>query len=244
MPFVQHVMPQYRDADEDGLIGLRGCMRYFQDIHTWFMHSYHKGNDELPEQYGAGWVYTRYHIQLKEKMDYTDSLTLTAWLEPYRQPVLVNVCVTVSQHGRVKAQGRLECCIFHIKRRRPLRLSAVDFPEGVAEEIENDIPAFMGLDKSAEGMTPRYTRPVRVSDIDKNRHMNNLRYVEMFQDAYDSAFWENLNPNTMEIAFLSQTLEGESLLVSSRPTPDGVYLAAEHVDGKLASVAFFGRGQE
>ena len=59
MPFAQTVMPQYRDADHDGLIGLKGCMRYFQDAHTWYMHSMNKGNDVLPEQYGAAWIYTR-----------------------------------------------------------------------------------------------------------------------------------------------------------------------------------------
>ena len=56
MPFEQTILPQYRDADPDGLIGLKGCMHYFQDIHTYYMHSIHKGNDELPEQYGAAWV--------------------------------------------------------------------------------------------------------------------------------------------------------------------------------------------
>ena len=59
MPFAQTVMPQFRDADEDGLIGIRGCMRCFQDIHTWYMHSMNKGNDVLPEQYGAAWIYSR-----------------------------------------------------------------------------------------------------------------------------------------------------------------------------------------
>ena len=44
MAFTQKFMPQYRDADETGLIGIRGFMRYCQDIHTWFMHEYNKGN--------------------------------------------------------------------------------------------------------------------------------------------------------------------------------------------------------
>ena len=42
MPFEQTILPQYRDADPDGLIGLKGCMHYFQDIHTYYMHNIHK----------------------------------------------------------------------------------------------------------------------------------------------------------------------------------------------------------
>ena len=58
-------------------------MHYFQDIHTWFMHSLHKGNDEIPEKYGSAWVYTRYLVSLSQKIDYTDQISLQAWMEPY-----------------------------------------------------------------------------------------------------------------------------------------------------------------
>ena len=56
MPFAQTIQPQFRDADEDGLIGLRGCLRWFQDIHSWYMHDIDKGSAVLPERYGAAWV--------------------------------------------------------------------------------------------------------------------------------------------------------------------------------------------
>ena len=56
MPFEQTVHPQYRDAEADGLIGLKGAMHYFQDIHTWFMHSLHKGNEEIPDMVPHGFI--------------------------------------------------------------------------------------------------------------------------------------------------------------------------------------------
>ncbi len=108
MPFEQTILPQYRDADPDGLIGLKGCMQYFQVIHTYSMHSIPKGNDELPDQYGAAWVYTRYHVSLKHKLDYTDSAELSVWMEPYRQPVLANLNFILRQHGQIAATGKLE----------------------------------------------------------------------------------------------------------------------------------------
>ena len=135
MPFEQTFQPQYRDADPDGLIGLRGAMHYFQDIHTWFMHSIHKGNDELPEQYGCGWVYTRYLVTLSRKIDYTGPISLQTWMEPYRQPVLVNVNMLLYQHGEIAAMGKIENCVFSLERQRPQRLSAIEFPDDFPEEI-------------------------------------------------------------------------------------------------------------
>ena len=240
MPFIQKDMPQYHYADDDGLIGLRGIIHYFQNIHTWHLHSISKGNDVLPQQYGAGWVYTRYHVLMKQKIDYTDELTLRAWMEPYRQPVLVNENVEIRQHGKLVTCGKLEACVFSLIRQRPLRLSAIEFPEDFTEVVPNEIPDFLGTEKTADGTEHRYTRTVRTSDLDVNRHMNNLRYIEMFQDAYDSSFWRDFSPDEMELLFISQCREGEEISVCSRPDGNGVlHMAALHQDGRLASVAEF-----
>ena len=188
MLFKQQINPQFRDADYDGLIGLCGCMRYFQDGHTYFMHSIGKGNDVIPEQYGAAWIYTQCHVKIYKKIGYEDPLCLQQWIQPYHRPLLLNLDTTIEQNGKLVACGRIETCVFDLNRQLPRRLSSIDFPDGISEEVENTIPAFLGLEKNAEGMEERYQKTVRVSDLDKSRHMNNLRYVEMFQDAYDSAF--------------------------------------------------------
>ena len=239
MPFTQFIQPQYRDADADGLIGLRGCLRCFQDIHTWYMHDIDKGNDVIPERYGAAWVYTRYRLRLLHKLDYTDTAGLVTWMEPYRQPVLVRQNLLIRQHGQIAAEGKLESCVFNLIRQRPLRLSAIDFPEGMPEVIENDIPDFMALEKSAEGMEERYSRTVRYSDLDKSRHMTNLRYIEMFEDAFDSAFWHDFDARETQINFLSQCREGETLSIRSRMEGGRLAMAALHGDGRLAAVAAF-----
>ena len=241
MPFIQKDLPQYHYADDDGLIGLRGAMYYFQNIHTWHLHSIDKGNDVLPQKYEAGWIYTRYHVVLKQKMDYRGELTLRAWMEPYRQPVLVNENIEILQHGKIAACGKLECCVFSLARQRPLRLTAVDFPENFAEDVPNDIPDFLGIEKTADGTEERYIRTVRASDLDVNRHMNNLHYIAMFQDACDSSFWRDFSPKEMEICFMSQCKEGEAISVRSKMAGDAVHFAALHQNGQIASVADFRR---
>ena len=241
MPYIQKDLPQYHYADDDGLIGLRGAMYYFQNVHTWHLHSIDKGNDVIPQKYEAGWIYTRYHVILKQKIDYRDNLTLRAWMEPYRQPVLVNENVEILQHGTIAACGKLEGCVFSLSRQRPVRLSAIEFPDDFAEDVPNDIPDFIGIEKTADGTEERYIRTVRTSDLDVNRHMNNLRYIEMFQDAYDSSFWREFAAKEMEICFMSQCKEGEKISVRSRADEETVHLAALHQDGRIAAVAEFRR---
>ena len=239
MLFQLQVNPQFRDADHDGLIGLRGCMRYFQDAHTYFMHSINNGNDVIPEQYGAAWIYTQYHVKISRKIDYNDPLQLKQWFQPYRRPLLLTLDSTIEQRGEIVACGKIETCVFDLNRQMPRRLSSIEFPDGIAEEVENDIPSFIGLGKSAEGMTECYQKTVRVSDLDKSRHMNNLRYIEMFQDSYSGDYWSEREPQQMEIRFLSQCKEGETISVCSRVDETGIHFAALHQDGSVASTAFF-----
>ena len=127
--------------------------------------------------------------------------------------------------------------MFNLIRQRPLKLTAIDFPEGMPEVIDNDIPDFLPLEKTAEGMEERYRRTVRVSDLDKSRHMTNLRYIEMFQDAYDSDFWQTFSADEVQINFLSQCREGETLSIRSCMNGDRLNMAALHEDGKLAAIA-------
>ena len=241
MIFQQQINPQFRDADHDGLIGVRGCMRYFQDGHTYFMHTIGKGNDVIPEQYGAAWIYTRYHVKINRRIDYDDPLILKQWIQPYRRPLLLTLDTIIEQRGECVAWGKIETCVFDLKRQIPRRLNSIEFPENIAEDVENNISAYSNLGKGADGMQERYRKTVRVSDLDKSRHMNNLRYIEMFEDAYDSHYWSELQPRDMEIRFLSQCREGETLSVQSREGGDGVYFAALHDDGAVAATAFFAR---
>lgn len=153
--------------------------------------------------------------------------------------MLVNENIEILQHGKIAACGKLECCVFSLARQRPLRLSAIDFPENFTEDIPNNIPDFLGIEKTADGTEERYIRTVRTSDLDVNRHMNNLHYIAMFQDAYGSSFWREFSPKEMEICFLSQCREGEEISVRSKITGDAVHFAALHQDGRIASVADF-----
>ena len=241
MLFTQTFHQQFRDSDAEGMIGVKAYMRYFQDLHTWYMHNIGKGNDTLPEDYGAAWVYTRCHIRAHRRIGYGAPLEGSMWMEPYRQPVLVNMDLFLRQDGEVVAEGKLESCLFSLTRQRPIRLGDVDFPEGMPEARADTAEGFIIPERSAEGMETRYAHTVRYSDLDKSRHMNNLRYIEMFQDAYDSAFWQEFCPMEMQLNFLTQCREGETLSIRARLADGALRMAALHEDGKLAALGYFAR---
>lgn len=55
--------------------------------------------------------------------------------------------------------------------------------------------------------------------------------IDVFQDAYDAAFWKTFAPNEMVISLPAQCREGEELTILSRKEEGAVYVAAVHTDG-------------
>ena len=51
--FEKDYSPMFRDSDAEGLIGMRAYLYYFQDMSTGHLYLMGKGNDSLPENYGA-----------------------------------------------------------------------------------------------------------------------------------------------------------------------------------------------
>lgn len=80
MIFEKHYLPQFREADRDGCVGLKGYMNYFQDVATHYMHNLNKGNDTLPEEYGIVWMFTKYKMEVSRKVDFTGELTMETWI--------------------------------------------------------------------------------------------------------------------------------------------------------------------
>ncbi len=207
------IMPLFRDADECGLIGARGYLNYFQDVVTEYMHNVGKGNDTLPEEYGIVWMVTKYRIQVEQETDFTGMIRLDTWAEPGKQKAIVNQDLVVSRGDCRYAAGRMEMCLFDLNKKGLTRLSAIDLPEDLAEKEKPVIDSFTRLSPDLSFMTKACTHKVTYTDLDKTGHMTNLRYVNLLLDAFPASYYRKRWVKDLEIHYLSQCYEGETLTV-------------------------------
>ncbi len=229
-------MPQFRESNHNGKVGLRGYMNYFQDTATYYMHNLGKGNDTLPEEYGIAWIYTKYKLHIESEADFTAPLQFEMWTEKSDKPML---CVwqdfVITREEKIFAYGRMESCLFDTKTQRLSKIDAIDYP--VDETIEKEIPlnSFVKLPKSYEDMECCYTAMVRYTDLDKSMHMNNLLYINLFLNAFDSQFFENYEITDFEIHYLKQCFEKEELEVYRKIKDRVIELAAVKKDGTIVT---------
>lgn len=237
MIFEKDHVPQFRDADRDGLVGLRGYMNYFQDMATNYMHNIQKGNDMLPEKYGIVWMYTKYKMQINRKVDFSGELNMKTWIPEGRSPAVVRQNLLISRDGEKCASGCVESCLYDVSKKRLARLKEIVFPADVAESMEPDIRGFQKMPVDLGRMEFVYAHQVRYTDLDKTGHMTNLKYVDLFLNVFDSRFFEGFQMKEFELHFLDQCFEGDAVCVYKKRLNGGILLAAAHNGGVPCAAA-------
>lgn len=237
MIFKKIYIPQFREADRDGYVGLRGYMNYFQDMATHYMHNLDKGNDTIPEKYGIVWMYTKYKMQVVRKVDFTGELAMETWIPEGKLSAVIQQNLLISRNGEECAKGCLESCLYHMSKNRLVRPKEIDFPTDVAESREFNISGFQKMTTDLDGMEYIYTHQVRYTDLDKTGHMTNLKYVDLFLNAFNSKFFEEFQIGEFEIHFLSQCFEGEVLHVYKKRAGEKISLIAVRDDKSKCAAA-------
>ena len=214
-------LPRYRESGHDGHVGLKGYMDYFQDIAAGLYHQFGKGNDKIHEAYGVAWLYTKYRLKLYKKIDFDHSIRIASWISKL-DAVRSWQELEITRGEELVCEGRLESCLIDLKSLAIARIPRIELPDGLPEDRMTSVGAFSRRMRMSADAAYRYTHTVRYSDLDNNRHMNNLHYVDMFMNAFDMEFFDRFFISDFEIHYVSQAYFGEELRVFCEQS-DGQY---------------------
>ena len=96
---------------------------------------------------------------------------------------------------------------------------------------------FQKLPVETDGMEYAYEHQVRYTDLDKSGHMTNLKYVDLFLNAFSSEFWDGFQIGEFELHFLDQCFEGEVIHVYKKVEDKMIILLAVHENMSVCAVA-------
>ncbi|MCR5790285.1 MAG: hypothetical protein K6G83_10410 [Lachnospiraceae bacterium] len=211
--YTEEFIPLFRDADADGRLGVRGYFNIFQDVNATYRHAYGIGNDTLPKKTGCAWLFTKYKLHIYQKADFSVPVRVETWMEPVRSPLLVNHGLLVYAGDTLSAAGRLESCLFHLGKQRLERLSRIDLDKEAFYDREDGLSRFARIGTTLPEKELRYTHTVCYTDLDVSRHMNNIKYIDMFLNAFSREWFQNHMITEVEVQYRMQCFEGERLRV-------------------------------
>lgn len=227
-------LPRFRESDHEAKIGLKGYLNYFQDIAAGHYHSMHKGNDTIREQYGVAWVYSKYKLKIYEKTGFDREIRISSWISKLDQ-VRSWQEMEIKRGEDLLCEGRLESCLIDLKDLSIARIPRIELPDGLQIDRMTSVGAFARRMKFTEDAEYCYTHTVRYCELDNNRHMNNLHYLDMFMNAFDLAFYDRHFVTDFEIQYIRQAYYGEELAIYTARDGDTYSLYALNRDKALVA---------
>lgn len=228
-------LPRFRESGHDGLVGLKGYMDYFQDIAAGQYHILDKDNSTIHEKYGVAWVYAKYRLKIYDRTDFDHDVHIAAWISRLDK-VRSWQEMEVRRGDQLLCEGRLESCLIDLDDLSIALIPRIELPEGLVVDRMTGAGQFRRRLAVSADAAYCYTHTVRYSEIDNNRHMNNLHYVDMFMNAFDVDFYDRHRITEFEIHYLRQAYWGDALRIVCENQGDEYRLAALNSEDQAVAV--------
>ena len=181
----------------------------------------------------VAWVLSRLSIEISEYPGHDEDLTVETWVEDVTRLFTQRCFKFINKGGNTIGYARTIWAAIDMKTRRPIDIPAwrpdiadyVDDTKKCPVEKPLKIPA-------VENIEPSMGYSVRYSDIDINRHMNSIKYIEHTLNVFDLEIFKEFNIRKFEIVYLSEGNFGNKLKLYKEEISLNEYLIDTKKDGE------------
>ena len=184
---------------------------------------------------GLFWIAVRSKVKIQDRPCRMDPVTVRTWPEaPGR--IRCNRYYTITDGDRLLVEAKTEWAIIDLKNGRPQKLSAL-YPEGMAHLTDTVCDeAFVRFDDDFSEAEILDTYKVRSTDIDFGNHMNNVAYIRALFGVFSCAELDAMTVKEVEVAFKSQSYEGDILTIRRRIGDGFTDYAMIRENGDIAAI--------
>lgn len=165
-----------------------------------------------------------------------DDISVTTWPARIRCGIC-NRYYTLTRNGELMTEGRTEWAIFN------RNIGRIDTnPDEIFSKVPYSDEIVCGgrmarINRDFSGVETLGTYTVSSADIDVGRHMNNVKYIRAMLSMFSTEQQERMDIRGLEINYLSQSMEGETLSIMKRDAEGGMELGVLHADDRAAATA-------
>lgn len=219
MDFSHDYLVHYYEADSARRLTLSALVQYFEDIAI--LHSAKQGYDlEYFDAHHCGWMLLKWDISIASLPTFGQRVTVGTRVHAMKRFLADREFVMTSADGTVLVEGRSNWLLVDTDRRRPLRVSEEQcraFNVSAASEADfisiEDVPSLSEAELSGD----YFRRSVLAgnTDIDTNRHVNNVSYLNWALDSLPADFAAARTPSRFTVQYRKELVLGASAEVAS-----------------------------
>ena len=186
---------------------------------------------------GMAWVLSRVAVRMRRWPGVNTEFSLTTWIETSTR-VYSNRCFVLTDvDGEVIGYARTVWAAIDVARRCAADLSFLqpERYEVTGRECQAEVMRRITLpdvtDVRAESLTFRF------SDIDFNRHVNSVRYIDHFFDALGLEYFDSHTVDSFAINYMHESRCDETVTMSVARTPHGATFVLTAPDSNAVLVS-------
>lgn len=170
---------------------------------------------------GLAWVLSRVSLEMNRWPRVGENYTLRTWVEGCNRLFSQrNMEITSTDSGEVIGYARTIWMAIDIKRRVAGEIPSLDT---LARVVVNDRPCPIAPTpklrepKGSDAVVSEYT--FRYTDLDFNRHVNTVRYLELLIDQWLLDWHDAHSVSRLDMAFLHEAVYPQAVTVTTAPDP-------------------------
>ena len=175
------------------------------------------------------WAVTRHRVQITRLPLRGETIRIETWPMPTTRVAYPRSVVAYDSQGNECFRAISLWVLMDIQKRSMILpgKSGIDVV-GTLRGMELDSPG--GL--VAKPLRNHSRRQVCFTDLDRNGHMNNTRYLDWIDDLLPSAFHEQHTSAEFTVCYLSESREGQALDISWDFLEEGILQVDAHREGE------------
>ncbi len=204
MIFEQKYRVGIEDVDRDNLITSKAVLRMFEDMACF--HAASLGHDPIAVvEMGFAWVLANWQIKILKRSPYGTILNVKTWPKKFEKITTLRDYEIIDESGDVVAIGTSRWFIIDIKTRRPMRILE-EYAKPYLPLTEED--AIEKMEKIEEPDEYQYKKEYVVSrrDIDSNKHMHNINYLDVALEVIPEEIFENNKFDNISIEYKKELM--------------------------------------
>lgn len=160
---------------------------------------------------GRGWVLVRLAVEMKQYPMVNDNYTVKSWIESASK-LLSYRNFAIYCNGDVAGYVRSEWAMIDMNTRKLCDVSSVgELAASARPDMECPMAPPIRLRPVRQGRTGTYT--FGYCDVDFNRHVNTVRYIERLMDQWPIEHYDRYTVSRFEVAFVRECHYGATVSI-------------------------------
>lgn len=208
------------DVDRYGRLKVSNLLLMIQQVGGEHSDALSYTYDYLAQQ-GIFWAVIRHRLQITRLPLQDEVIKVETWPMPTTRAAYPRATVAYDQNGKELFSSVCLWILMDLNTRTMLvpKNSGIII-DGIVRGNEIARPGSL----APKPMEQQIFRKVVFSDLDRNGHMNNTRYIDWCQDLLPSAFHAEHPPKEVNMCYINEALEGQNLDLNWKLDEDNILL--------------------